>query len=101
MEDVSYDTYLGDIITSDGKNTMNVKKRISKGLGIISQIMNLLSYVNLGEFYMEIVILLRESIFINGTLTNAEIWYHLTKEEIKELENLDLTLLRKVTWRLD
>ena len=58
--------------------------------------MNLLSYVNLGEFYMDIVILLRESIFINGTLTNAEILYNLTKEELKELENLDLTLLRKV-----
>ena len=27
---------------------------------------------------------------------NAEIWYNLTKDEIKELENLDLTLLRKV-----
>ena len=45
---------------------------------------------------IEIVILLRETMFINGILTNAEIWYNLTKEKIKELENLDLTLLRKV-----
>ena len=52
--------------------------------------------LSLGEFYMEIVILLMERIFINGTLMKAEIWYNLTKEEIKELENLDLTLLRKV-----
>ena len=96
MEDVSHDTYLGDIICSDGKNTLNIKKRISKGLGIISQIVNLLSYISLGEFYIEIVILLRESLFINGILTNAEIWYNLTKDEIKEHENLDLTLLRKV-----
>ena len=33
---------------------------------------------------------------MNGILTNAEIWYSLTKDEIKELEDLDLTLLRKV-----
>ena len=45
---------------------------------------------------METVILLRESVFLNGILTNGEIWYNLTKDEIRELENLDLTLLRKV-----
>ena len=96
MEDVPFDTYLGDVISADGKNSLNLKKRIAKGLGIISQIVNLLNYISLGEFYIEMVILLRESMFINGILTNAEIWYNLTKEEIKELENLDLTLLRKV-----
>ena len=45
---------------------------------------------------METAILLRESMFLNGILTNAEIWYSLTKEEIKQLEDLDLTLLRKL-----
>ena len=42
MENVSEDLYLGDIISSDGKNRKNVDKRISKGLGLITQIMNLL-----------------------------------------------------------
>jgi hypothetical protein len=96
MEDVSHDTYLGDIISGDGRNTRNIKKRVGKGLGIITQIVNLLRMINLGEFYCETVILLRESVFLNGILTNAEIWYSLTKDEIKELENLDLALLRKV-----
>ena len=58
MEDISYDTYLWDIIRSDDKNKMNVKKIIFKGPGIISQIMILLSYENLVKFYMEIIILL-------------------------------------------
>ena len=96
MEDVSYDTYLGDIISGDGRNTLNIKKRVGKGLGIITQIVNLLNMINLGEYYFETVILLRESVFLNGILTNAEIWYSLTREEIKELEDLDLTLLRKI-----
>ena len=96
MEDVSYDTYLGDIISGDGRNTLNIKKRVGKGLGIITQIVNLLNMINLGEYYFETVVLLRESVFLNGILTNAEIWYSLTREEIKELEDLDLTLLRKI-----
>ena len=69
MEDVSSDTYLGDVISSDGRNTLNLKKIVSKGLGIISQIVNLLSVINLGEYYFETVLLLRETVFINGILT--------------------------------
>ena len=96
MEAVTHDTYLGDIVSADGRNTLNVKKRIGKGLGIITQIVNLLEFVSLGEFFFEIFILLRESIFINGILTNSEIWYSITREEIKEMENLDMTLMRKI-----
>ena len=81
MEDVSCDTYLGDVISSDGRNTLNLKKIVSKGLGIISQIVNLLSVINLGEYYFETVILLRETMFINGILTNSEIWYSITQKK--------------------
>ena len=48
MEEVTEDTYLGDIISSDGKNSKNLEHRISKGIGIISQIMHILESVSLG-----------------------------------------------------
>ena len=54
MPEVSSETYLGDILCSDGKNTKNIKNRISKGLGIIAQIMNILDEVNFGPHYFEI-----------------------------------------------
>ena len=96
MESVKYDTYLGDIISADGKNTRNIQHRISKGVGKITQILNILNTICLGKYYMETAILLRESIFLNGILTNAEVWYSITKEEIKQFEDLDLTLMRKL-----
>jgi hypothetical protein len=96
MESVTHDTYLGDVISGDGRNTKNVSKRISRGIGISSQIVNLLRDICLGEHYIEIALLLRESMFINSVLTNAEIWYLLKKEEIKQLEDLDKTLLKKI-----
>ena len=34
--------------------------------------------------------------FVNGTLTNSEIWYGLEPEDLKELEDLDRLMLRKV-----
>ena len=86
----------GDLISSDGKNRKNVEKRISKGIGIITQILNLLDIVSFGQHYIEIALLLRESMFINGILFNAEIWYGLTKTELSEFENLDRLLLRRI-----
>ena len=95
MEGVEQDTYLGDVISSDGKNRKNVEKRISKGIGIITQILNLLEILSFGKHYIEIALLLRESMFINGVLFNAEVWYGLTRSEISEFEDLDRLLLRK------
>ena len=34
--------------------------------------------------------------FMNGTLTNAEIWYPISEKQIEVLENVDLMLLRKL-----
>ena len=54
MERVSSDVYLGDIISSDGKNKLNIESRVAKGLGIVSQIMDKLKTVSFGEHYFQI-----------------------------------------------
>ena len=96
MNEVTEETYLGDIISNDGKNHKNIKHRMSKGIGIITQISNLLDMISFGPYLIEIALLLRDSMLINGILTNVEVWYNLTTNDIKEFENLDKTFLRKV-----
>ena len=96
MPEVTEDVYLGDIISSDGRNTKNVKGRISKGLGIVNQIFNILDNVSFGCHFFEMSMLLRDSMLINGILTNAEIWYNLTKNEIEEFESLDRLFFRRL-----
>ena len=96
MQEVTEDVYLGDIISCDGKNTKNVKQRISKGIGIVNQIFNLLGNVRFGAHQFEIAMLLRESMLINGTLTNSEIWYNFTKSEVEEFGYLDKLLFRRL-----
>ena len=83
MQEVSHDEYLGDVISSDVSNTLNIRNRVSKGLGIITQILNMLEKVTLGHHYFKIAMLLRESLFLNGILTNSEVWYGMKKSEIK------------------
>ena len=96
MELVLEDTYLGDVVQADGKNTSNIQNRVSKGLGKISQIMNILETVSFGNCYYQIALSLREAIFLNGILTNADSWYNVTKGEIEQLEMLDRLLLRRI-----
>ena len=43
--------YLGDIISADGRQDKNVNSRKNKSLGIISQIMEILSSVFFGKYY--------------------------------------------------
>ena len=58
MPEVTEDTFLGDIISSDGKNTKNIKSRISKGIGIVTNIFNLLESISLGPYIFKVALLL-------------------------------------------
>ena len=93
---VDKDSYLGDIISNTGKNLENVKSRLAKGMGIISQIMSILDRITVGKHYFETALLLRESMFINSILVNAEIWYGMSNTDIQNLCKLDQSLLRKI-----
>ena len=42
MEKVLSDTYLGDVISSNGRNKLNIESRVAKGLGIVSKILDIL-----------------------------------------------------------
>ena len=58
--------------------------------------MSILETVSFGKYFFQIAMTLRETMFLNGILTNAEIWYNLKKSELEEFEELDRCLLRKV-----
>ena len=100
MPEASSDTYLGDVISSDGTNKLNILSRVSKGQGKIAQIMSMVDKISLGKHYFKIALLLRESIFLSSVLTNSEVWYRVTKAELEELESLDTQhLLRLYIWK--
>ena len=88
--------YLGDQVASDCSNKENIEMRKSKGLGIVSQILSILDTMCLGGYYFESAVRLRNSILANGILFNSEVWYDLKETEIRILEQIDETLLRKL-----
>ena len=89
-------SYLGDIIPRDGKNKLNIESRVAKGLGIVSQIMDTLKSTSFGEHYFEMAVALRESMLVNGILTNCDVWYGLTDTDVGHLEEVDRLLFKQV-----
>ena len=96
MQEVKSDTYLGDIVSGDGSNKLNIESRVSKGMGKIAQIMSMVEKISLGKHFFKIAFLLRETIFLSSILTNSEVLYRLTKPDVDELELLDRSLLRRI-----
>ena len=89
-------SYLGDILSSSGSLDATIEHRRQKGVGLCSQITGLVNGLSLGHYYFKIAFMFRESMLLNGILTNAEIWYPITDTQIEVLENIDLMLIRKL-----
>ena len=53
-------SYLGDLVTNNGSNMKNIKQRVSKGVGIIGEIFNILDNICFGTNYFKMVLLLRD-----------------------------------------
>ena len=96
MEEKSEEKYLGDILSSDGKNIKNIKARVAKGKGVISRIMAMIEGIPFGKNYFKVALILRESLLMSSMLFNSEAWYNVTKTEIELLETVDVQFLRQV-----
>ena len=89
-------TYLGDVISSDGKHAKNVIARKNKGLGVITQITQILDTVLFGKYFFEVAMILRSSLLLSSLLLNSEAWVNLSEKDIRSLERTDEILLSKI-----
>ena len=96
MEVVIKEKYVGDVISNKGKHTQNIITRRSKGVGITSEITNILDGLCLGAHYFTTALILRQSMLIQVLLSNSETWGRLLQKDIERMEGVDRMLLRKL-----
>ena len=72
IEQSDEERYLGDLITSNGKNGKNMAARKSKGIGIVDRICSILNDVFFGPYFFQTALVLRESLLLNSVLRNSE-----------------------------
>ena len=83
-------------MNEDGSIDDTVKARKDKSIGRISQISSILGSISLGMYYLDISMVLRDSMLLNGILTNSEVWYNVTEEHLTLLESADNDLMRLI-----
>ena len=96
MKESKKEKYLGDTLTNTGKIQATIDDRVSKGHGIVSEILALIDQVPLGKYRIEMGLKLRQAMLINGILFNSEVWHGVTDEHVKALEKIDEHLLRSL-----
>ena len=83
MEMMAKDKYLGDVISTTGKNAENVIARKEKSNGIVKQITAILEDICFGPFHFEVAVILRDSLFFSSILVNSEAWYDVNGKALK------------------
>ena len=96
MSQKSEQMYLGDVVSADGKHDKNVLNRKNKSIGIINQIMEILSSAFFGKYHFEVAMVLRSSLLLSSILLNSEAWINLTHTNIRMLEQMDEMLLSRI-----
>ena len=96
IKEVKSAAYLGDILNEEGTIDDTIASRKDKSIGKNSQISSILSGMTFGMYFMDVALILRESMLLNGILTNSEVWYGVKEEHLTALESADNDLMRKI-----
>jgi len=87
--------YLGDVITTNGKNTENLQSRKAKMLATTITINTIASSEILNNIETSVLLELHEKISIAGLLNNAESW-NLSRSEEDELEKIEIQAIKSL-----
>ena len=85
-----------DKILPDGSNRLTIKERVSKGKGIVRDIVQVLENTYFGEHHFEALRVLRNSMVYSVLTYNLEVSYNLSKSDMKALDKVDLGLIKQV-----
>ena len=96
MKNVLNKKYLGSIFTHDMKNSLNIKEKTDRGVGIVNKILSSIYERPYGEHTYKAAIIMREAMLIGSMLTNSESWINLTQQDLDKLQKPDTILQRKL-----
>ena len=88
MKESHAEKYLGDVISSDGTIDKTINDRKLKAYSYLSEIKALITDLPFSKRRLQIGIMLRDAIFVNGILFNSEAWHNIAKNTYKNLKQL-------------
>ena len=89
LSHIEAEKYLGQIISSDSKNTKNILKMKNKGIGIQNKLIQMLQTMPGGQYHFQIAVIYCNAYLISSILASSEVWYGVTQVEYEQLESVD------------
>ena len=96
IEKTEEQKYLGFVLSSTGDNMANIRKMEQKSIGVIKSTLNKLNSLNLKQYYFECSVILLNVMLRSSILYASEMYYELKETEVRHLERIEETYLRKV-----
>ena len=96
IKQVHVSKYLGDHFNAKGNNIDMCKERTTKAKGSTIELISLCKEVNFGERQLETMLLLYHAVFVPRLIYNCEAWSNVTSNDIKMLQNAQLSYMRRV-----
>ena len=81
MKQAQKEKYLGDIINDKGNIKDTIENRIAKAWSYVSEIGAILSEFPFGNKKIQVGLMLREAMFLNGVLHSSESWHGITSTQ--------------------
>ena len=96
MKESQKEKYLGDIISDKGTVKETIENRIAKAWSYVSEIGAILTEFPFGNKKIQVGLMLREAMFLNGVLHSSEAWHGITTTQIAQIEIVDHHLMRTI-----
>ena len=96
MKDSQKEKYLGDFISEKGTIKETIDNRIAKAWSYVSEIGAILSEFPFGNKKIQVGLMLREAMFLNGVLHSCEAWHGLGTTHVAQIELVDHHLMRTI-----
>ena len=96
MKDSQKEKYLGDILNDKGNIKDTIENRIAKAWSYVSEIGAILNEFPFGNKRIQVGLMLREAMFLNGVLHSCEAWHGVGAAQIAQIELVDHHLMRTI-----
>ena len=87
---------MGNKISADGTNILDLTAKCNRGSGIVNKIETILETRFFGNYYFEVGKTMIESMLLGSILNNIEVAYNLTNPDIEKLQKCHEMGLRKL-----
>ena len=87
---------LGFVLSSKGDNMANIRQIRNKSIVTVRKLFNRLNSLKLKQYYFECAVILMNSVLRPSILYACEMYYNLKESELRHLERIEESFLRKV-----